>query len=284
MQHASSAFFPFRWLAFDPAGFCVRGVHHGESLAVSQRLTPAFRQKWPLTRQQVLNTPGGFEGERAALLSWEVAGRDPRTRQPVLRLQTGYRTYSEGLALKRLVAEQGSCARVEPPFGDEQPLPGESWGSSLSCVVLLPQGRVLAGKRSSTLQSNPNRWSCVFTEVLEPSDVSPWGMEDVLDRLVAEELRSLKDLAHERHQFVGLLLVPHSYTWTLVSVIDLREEPAEAVDKAVGELAPDAETSAWGSVPLTDMAQGAFSPDLDGLDLARDVVQRMAQMSGCGCS
>lgn len=273
MTQTNCPFYPFHWLVFEKHALRVFGSHHPEPMEVSDRVKPLFQNRWEKTRQKVLSSPGGFDGHRAVLLSWETCAACREFPTPGLKLETGYRTYTEGLALKQLVAELGSRVEGAAPLAELQPLPTESWGSSLTTVVLLPDNGVLAGQRSPLLQVNPGRWSCVFTEILEPSDVHPVSMEPLLGRLTSEELKPLENIAKHRHRFVGLLLVPHSYTWTVVSVLDLTRAPPADVQQAVAELQPDAETAAWQVVPLG--SAHFVVPGLSGLELARDVARRL---------
>ncbi len=272
---SSSSFSPFVWVVFNPEGLFVRGTHSGKRLPVDACFAVEHPRVWEEVRQRVLSTPGGFDGERAVLLEWGLAGRDRRTGQQELVFNTGFRTYSEGTALKKMVAQTlaqaslSSDAVATPP---SQPSEGWSWGSSLTTVVLLPGERVLLGQRAAHLQANPGRWACVFTEVLEPADVSPWGLEDLLERLTQEELPAFQELGE--HRFVGLLFLPRSYTWTLVSVLDLRMHSREEIDAAMSHLAPDNETQAWGSLPLSELVAPVPS-DVEGFELAQDVARRL---------
>lgn len=275
-----SSFYPVHWLVLDPAGLSVRGQHHPETLPVHPRLQDAFDAQWPQVLQRVLATPGGFDGKRAALVHWQF---DPagRGRPAQLSLTTGFRTYTQGTTLKKLMAQDALWSEDFPqglPPG-LQPEPSLSWGSSLTTVVLLPNGRVLAGQRGQHMQANPGRWACVFTEILEPDDVSPWGMNDLLERLVEEELPLL--LGRGLHRYVGLMLIPRSYTWTLVSVLDLRAEPADELDALLLRMKPDAETQAWASLALQGLpglAEGALADDavVEGLELARELSLRLS--------
>lgn len=274
-----SLFHPVQWLAFDPRGLVVRGIHQPGAMPVHPRYEKGFDAVWADVRERVLRAPGGFDGQRAALVHWELEpGRG--TRPACLSLETGFRPYSQGTALKQLIAEDGHWdTEVLASIADlQQPQPGLSWGSSLTSVVLLPHGKVLAGLRSSHLQASPGAWSCVFTEILEPDDVSPWNMDDLLERLVREELPLLTGKG--THRFVGLMLLPQSYTWSLVSVLDLRAQPAHEMDALLAQMAPDEETQAWASLPLQSMPGliegGAAEPGpVQGLELAHELSTRL---------
>jgi hypothetical protein len=169
--------------------------------------------------------------------------------------------------MARLIQESGA-----PPYS-AQPDPAWSWGIALASLVLLPGRKVLAGKRAEHLRAAPGRWAAVFTEVLEPTDISPLGMNAALARLAAEELAPLQHLG--RHQFVGLIHLSLSRQWILVAVMDLREVPLSGLDRALAELAPDQETVAWATLALGQERRPA-GLDVIGLRLARDVHARLA--------
>jgi len=274
-----SLFHPVQWLAFDPRGLVVRGAHQPGAMPVHLRYEKGFDAVWADVRERVLRAPGGFDGQRAALVHWEL---EPArgTRPACLSLETGFRSYSQGTALKHLIARDGHWdAEVLASIADlPQPQPGLSWGSSLTSVVLLPNGKVLAGQRSSHLQASPGVWSCAFTEILEPDDVSAWNMDDLLERLVRDELPLLAGKG--THRFVGLMLLPRSYTWSLVSVLDLRAQPAHEMDALLAQMVPDEETQAWASLPLHSMpglacADATESGPVQGLELAQDLAARL---------
>lgn len=274
-----SLFHPVQWLAFDPRGLFVRGTHQPGAMPVHPRYEKGFDSEWADVRERVLRAPGGFEGQRAALVHWEL---EPArcTRPACLSLETGFRSYTQGTALKQLIARDGHWGTevLGSIAALSQPQPGLSWGSSLTSVVLLPHGKVLAGQRSSHLQASPGVWSCAFTEILEPDDVSAWNMDDLLERLVREELPLLAGRGTPR--FVGLMLLPRSYTWSLVSVLDLRAQPAHEMDALLAQMVPDEETQAWASVPLHSMpglaSAGATEPGtVQGFELAQDLAARL---------
>ena len=274
-------FYPFHWLAFEPGTLSVRGQHFPESLPVHPRLQNAFQTHWPEVRERILATPGGFEGgfegDCAVLLHWEhEKAHGPRPAQ--LRIATGYRPYSQGHALKTVMldhaGEHEPNALLPQPSSAMQPIPGLSWGSSLTTLVLLPDSRVLINKRSKNMQTNPSQWTCFFTEVLEPGDLCENSMQNVLSRLEQEELANLGPLGV--HRFLGLCLLPQSYTWTLVSLLDLRAAPRDRLNASIFALEPDAETEAWGQHSLLPEATALVGDStLLGLALAVDIVNRL---------
>lgn len=257
----------------------MQGMHFPEALPIHPRLSAAFRCKWPIIKETILNTPGGFEGDCASLLHWhfEVAHRD---RPACLRIATGYRPYSQGHTLKTVLLDSMHEAAPNAllsynPAASVQPVPGLSWGSSLTTLVLLPGNRALTGLRSKNMQTNPELWACLFTEALEPRDVSGVSMAPLLDRLVLEELGTLGALG--QHHFVGLAFLPESYSWTLVSVLDLRKANTLALAAALDRLVPDNETQQWGQYPLDtpELFNASNPPELLGLSLAQDIVSRL---------
>lgn len=212
-----------------------------------------------------------------ALLHWEhEKAHGPRPAQ--LRIATGYRPYSQGHALKTVMldhaGEHEPNALLPQPSSAMQPIPGLSWGSSLTTLVLLPDSRVLINKRSKNMQTNPSQWTCFFTEVLEPGDLCENSMQNVLSRLEQEELTNLGPLGV--HRFLGLCLLPQSYTWTLVSLLDLRAAPRDRLNASIFALEPDAETEAWGQHSLLPEATALVGDStLLGLALAVDIVNRL---------
>jgi hypothetical protein len=254
----SDPFEPFAWACFEPR-LQVSGLHSPEPMPIAPDLQAEFGIRHPQLLETVLARPGGFDGRRAALKHW--------TRRPgELRLRTGERSYTEGLVMARLIRERN----VPPPSAVAAA--GWSWGTTLASLVLLPGQRILVGRRAEQLQSAPGRWAAVFTEVLEPPDISPRGMQTVLARLAAEELAPLQHLG--RHHFVGLLRLAINWEWVLVAVLDLREVPGSRLSHALATLAPDAETVAWDSLPLGE-AGDAENAGVIGMRLARDVHARL---------
>lgn len=270
-------FYPFHWLAFEPNALAVRGLHFPESLPVHPRLAAQFQTQWPGVRERILATPGGFEGNCAALLHWKHE-KAQGLRPAQLRVATGYRPYSQGHALKTVMLnhadEHEPNALLPQPSSAMQPIAGLSWGSSLTTLVLLPDSRVLINKRSANMQTNPSQWTCLFTEVLEPSDLCEHSMQNVLSRLEQEELANLGQLGI--HRFLGLCLLPQSYTWTLVSLLDLRAAPRDRLNASIFALKPDAEIEAWGQHSLLPEATVLVGDStLMGLALAVDIVNRL---------
>lgn len=291
-----SSFYPVHWLVFEPNDLVVSGHHFPENLPVHPRIETALRASWPLVRANVLATPGGFDGPCAALLHWKYHAAIG-SRPAHLHIATGYRSYSQGKTLKRLLLEDGADTTQGPllPSTPEQlspslqPNAAMSWGSSLTTLVLLPDNQVLTGQRGAHMHINPSVWSCLFTEVLEPSDVRAPSMATLLDRLVREELRPFVGMGSQR--FVGLLVLPQSYTWTLVALLDLRHVPQDDVQTALAALQPDNETQAWGLCtlpPLPASKESATRPGLEestllGWELARDVVARLTDKATAPC-
>ena len=254
----SDAFEPFSWACFEPQ-LQVSGIHSAGPMPIAPELQAGFGLRHPQVLEAVLARPGGFDGRRAALKHW--------TRRPgELRLCTGERSYTEGLVMARLIRER----KVPPPSAETAA--GWSWGTTLASLVLLPGQRILVGRRAEQLQSAPGRWAAVFTEVLEPPDISLQGMQSVLARLAAEELAALQHLG--RHDFVGLLRLAINWEWVLVAVLDLREVPGSRLNQALAALAPDAETVAWDSLPLGE-AGDAENAGVVGMRLVREVHARL---------
>lgn len=124
----------------------------------------------------------------------------------------------------------------------DNPDKGVSWGLSLLTFVLLPFGHLLCAQRSPALMVAPGEWKASFTEVIEPADITEGSLQPLLDRLVEEELPTLQGLGP--HRFVGLGVREDTYTWQLVSTVDLRKPTIELYHALEG-LLPDPETSAW---------------------------------------
>ena len=276
-----TSFDPFYWLVFDPIALCVHGQHVAESLPVHPRLYNEFNKMLPIVYKHIMATPGGFDGNCAALVHWEyTAAVDSRPAQ--LRIVTGYRAYTQGHTLKHVLVENANLDYPNAllpiqPTPKQQPIASLSWGSSLTTVVLLPNNSVLMGQRSAYMQTNPSQWCCLFTEALEPSDVRPLSMDNLLNRLAHEELANLGTIGP--HRFVGLVLLPMSYTWTLVSVLDLRAVPSILLNNALAALRPNDETQAWSALSLSPPAERDRSDaaTILGFSLARDIAQRLPQ-------
>ncbi len=249
-----------RFLAFDARGLSVSARHECATAPVDPRLNTRFELARPEVLARVLARPGGFDGERACLVGWSQDGGH-------LSLQTRFRTYTQGLALKQVLkGARETDALLETRLGEPQPLPGASWGMSLVCVVLLPEDRVLAGQRSPNMLVSPGAWSCGFTEVLEPADTAHADLAQVARRLVSEELPALAALPAPR--IVGLGVRDDTYTWQLAALLDARALGAEALE-AVSRLQPDAETSAFEALPLH-----TNRTDLLDIELARELARR----------
>lgn len=255
----SDLFDAYTWACFEPR-LRVCGVHSRQAMPVAAALRSAFEAQHPRELEQVLAQPHGFDGRRAALKHWSHSPGQ-------LRLHTGERSYTASRLMARLIQDSGAL-----PYS-AQPDPAWSWGIALASLVLLPGRKVLAGKRAGHLRSAPGRWATVFTEVLEPSDISPLGMDAALSRLAAEELAPLQQLG--RHHFVGLIHLSVSRQWILVAVLDLREVPPSRLDRALAELAPDQETVDWATLAL-GQAHRPMGLDVIGMRLARDVQARLA--------
>lgn len=78
------------------------------------------------------------------------AGLSERS-QNYLYLQTQYRSYSEGLMLRKHV-EANTRFLADVLLTNPQPVPELSWCTTLAMYVLLPGDRVLAGKRGAHLR------------------------------------------------------------------------------------------------------------------------------------
>lgn len=255
----SDSFEAYTWACFEPQ-LRVCGFHSAQEMPMAPALRPAFETQHARELAQVLAQPQGFDGRRAALTRWAH-------RPGQLQLHTGERGYTASRLMARLIQAHGG-----PPCG-AQPDPAWSWGIALASLVLLPDQRVLVGRRAEHLRSAPGRWAAVFTEVLEPADMAPAGMEPVLARLVAEELAPLQGLGP--HHFVGLIHLTLSRQWILVAALDLRDVPAAPLAAALAALAPDHETVDWATQALDPDAPQA--PDgVVGLHLARDLHVRLS--------
>ncbi|MEN3367835.1 MAG: hypothetical protein V7606_5109 [Burkholderiales bacterium] len=240
---------PLRFVAFDPAGLPVRGTHSPATLGIHPGLAVAFSERRQYWREQVLARRGGFDGQRAALVNFDCT-------EGVVNLLTAHRTYSDGLALRdSLESARKSSLHLPPDVHFARPDPAVSWGMSLSCYVLLPHGHALCAQRALSLAVAPGLWTLNHSEVIEPDDIHPGSMSMLLDRLVEEELSTLKDLGVKK--FVGLGLRQRSMSWQLIAVVDLRNEDPSRLVPALAALQPDAETAAWGVFPLMNTA----SPD-----------------------
>ena len=239
---------PLRLVLLEPKGLLVSGFHNptGAPLPLANRT--ALLREHRAIRAKVLARPGGFDGARAVLIGWERS-------QNYLYLQTQYRSYSEGLMLRKHV-EANTRFLADVLLTNPQPVPELSWCTTLATYVLLPGDRVLAGKRSAHLQTAPNVRTCSITEIIEPSDVSG-DMSPVLDRLVQEELPELAGLG--RHYFVGLGIRTESGAWYLLAVLDLRESGA-AADAVVARLKPDNETQSRHTYSLLEDPVAADEP------------------------
>lgn len=268
----NSTFFPFNVVAFNPHGMAVGGKHSPEPMKVAEIFEKGLPEAWKSMVAEVLALPGGFDGDRAVIYGWETAGRKPgHDNVDSLTLKSGFRTYTEGAALREMVATQIQAAPGCAPGCNSQPPEGWCWGGSLATIVLLPYNTVLCGRRADNMHKDPGLWSCVFTETLEPSDIEE-DMTPLLNRLIQEEIPALSALGD--HRFVGMVCIPHAYAHVLVSVLDLRSVDKKALRLAMAGLQPDAETSAWGLQVLDD----AYC-DKEAFDLVRYVVGRLPEVA-----
>lgn len=235
-----------RFVAFNPAGLCVKGTHDPDGVGVLPQLVEDFSSRHAQWLEKIQARPGGFDGKRAVLLSFKVAGNS-------LQAHTGFRSYTQGRALHDAIrAARDTQELVLDPSDFLRPRPGLSWGASLATFVLLPHEHVLCVKRARGVAVAPGEWQANFTEMLEPSDINRKSMDKLLDRLVAKELPPLTGLGV--HKYVGLGVTAASYTWQLVSVIDMRRAQMEQVVGALNSLAPSSESDAWGVHPLYPIA------------------------------
>lgn len=241
---------PLEFLVFNAAGLSVTGTHRATPAPVHHVLVPGYNQCKKEFEHAVLSKPGGFNGPRAALTAFRAGPGH-------LHVETQYRTYVEGLALRqglRLARERGSL-RISNA-GLKIPDPSLSWGLSLSTYMLLPQGFALCAQRSPLVTVSPGLWTMSHSEVVEPADISEDGMLPLLHRLVAEEASALQGLGIAK--FVGLAVRPLTYAWQLVAVIDLRNVALQLLTSALANLQPDVETSAWSVVPLESTASSEW--------------------------
>jgi hypothetical protein len=160
-----------------------------------------------------------------------------------LSVSTAYRSYTEGRALHDVLLQAREAGELsDADFSADNPDVTLSWSFVLACVVLLPGGLFLCGQRGSNLAVHPGEWTCMQTEIIEPSDVLMGGMDRLLTRLVEEEMPCL--VGKGSHKYVGLGRWGDTGGWALVSVLDLRDEPD--LEHLLPQLAPDAETQSWG--------------------------------------
>lgn len=237
---------PLNFLAFDPDGISVRGTHLKVHAPLHFALQEAFEDRRRQLERAVLARPGGFNGARAALTAYRYEGG-------ALHLETQFRTYVEGLALRqelRLARERGTI-QVSPA---ELVIPNAalSWGLSVSAYVLLPHDFALCAQRSPAMTVSPGLWTMSHSEIVEPEDIAEEGMQPLLVRLIQEEIPVLRGLGPAK--FVGLGVRPLIYGWQLIAVLDLRSANPEALATALANLEPDTETSAWSLVPLESTA------------------------------
>lgn len=269
------SFYPFHWLFFDARGVLVNGEHAHTQLPIHRAIQADFDELLPSNRARILASPNGFEGPCAPLLQWTPAKKNEDMARLVIK--TGFRPYTHSNTLKRLLASSRAWEHTQSStfvaHETLQPLPSLSWGFSLTTVVLLSRNRILMGQRGANMDASPGRWSAVFTEIIEPKDISLSSMEPLLHRLVQEELPAFVNAG--THRFVGLLLLPESYTWTLVSVLDLRDVDGEHIETLVASLAPDEETQAWYTHDLNMPLEPSMLPNTQGLALVRDIVYRL---------
>lgn len=226
-------------VSFNPRGFEVSGRHDTRTAPRDPAYDALFALNQARWLQKIADNPQSFNGHRAVLTSHETTGHK-------LHLNTQYRTYADGRALKDTLQEAlGASSSNVLQAVHPQPNTEWSWGFSLLVFVMLPGGGVLANQRSLSMLASPGAWSSGFTEIIEPQDIQPDGMQELLTRLISEELPCLQGLGVAK--FVGLGVRPASYTWQLLAVLDLRTVPG--VKHALSALTPDQETAAWGVVP-----------------------------------
>lgn len=231
------------FVVFQPGGLTVRGEHSPETPSIPESAADLFHEFHQAWKDCVLSKEGGFDGPRAVLVDYEHAGHD-------LSLRTAFRTYTEGLALRETLRERGLALTSGTP----RPRAELSWGLSLSAFVLLPGDSILCAQRAQTLAVLPGRWVSSHTEVVEPSDIHPESMHDLLERLVSEEMPPLRGLGTRK--FVGLAVRPSLHAWQLIAVLDLRQVELSLLNHALEMLAPDAETAAWAICSVARLSEG----------------------------
>ena len=237
---------PLIFHVFDSAGIPVRGTHRKIQAPVHPVLQEAFEDRKRQLERAVLARPGGFNGARAALTAF-------RYEEGALHLDTQFRTYVEGLALRqelRLARERGTVHVSDAELLTPNPL--LSWGLSVSTYILLPHDFALCAQRSPAMTVSPGLWTLSHSEIVEPDDVSEEGMQPLLVRLIQEEVPVLRGLGAAK--FVGLGVRPLTYCWQLIAILDLRRADPAALATALANLDPDTETSAWALVPLESTA------------------------------
>lgn len=243
---------PLTYIVLAPAGMLVRGQHDPASPAILPLLADDVARRHADWRAKVLARPGGFDGERAVLTGFHHE-------EGALSLATAYRSYTEGLALRDSLREARADGRIVlDESGDMRPDARMSWGMSLTTYALLPHDYVLCAERDPNLISLPGLWTCSHTEIIEPADIDPVGMQRLLSRLVDEEMPALAGMGDLK--FVGLSLRKNSYVWQLVSVIDLRGVGLDVLAPALLALQPDAETVAWSVCALEPAAAQLPNP------------------------
>jgi hypothetical protein len=225
-----------RFVAFNPRGMQVRATHDPGGMPVLEQLQDDFSRRQNAGFAPLLARPGKVAGPSVPLLSFRASA-------DALQVHTGYRAQGQGRALHdAIVAARDRQDLTLTPSDMLRPRAG-----------LLPHEHVLCAQRASTLAVSPSVWACSITEVLEPNDIDRRGMVKLLARLESDELPALVGLGS--HKFVGLGVRPLSYTWQLVSVLDLRKAPLEMLKPILTAMAPDADSSAWAVLPLHDIAQ-----------------------------
>lgn len=245
---------PLTLLVLNSGGVLVRGLHSNTAPPIPPALAGEFLPRHTAWRTRVLSAPAGFDGERAILKRFSYD-------QGVLSLATGYRSYTEGLALRDSLQHARMHRRLAlAPQDLLAPRDELCWGMSLTCYILLPQNHVLCAERDSRLFSLPGAWTCSHTEIIEPTDVDQANMQPLLERLVNEELPALTGLGSLK--FVGLGLRTKSYLWQLVGILDLRQYDIAELTPALLALQPDAETASWGVYPLKDAPSKNPYPDV----------------------
>jgi hypothetical protein len=224
-----------KFVAFDADGLFVSGKHTPAQAPVSPELQVVYQRRCEAWKAKVLSRPGGFDGERAALQSYQHGDKG-------LQLMTAYRSYTEGRALADAWLERPAHLDQQAQAGGV--LAGASWGMSLVTFIRLPGDLWLSGRRSAAMLALPGVWSVGFTEMMEPVDIQSVTMQPLLDRLVREEMPSMASLGD--HRFVGLSVRPRTYSWQLVSVLDVSKVETQPLRAALEALQPDEETDAWG--------------------------------------